>query len=461
MPHIDRWIIVGGGASGLAAAFFLKQLGIDSVILERDSAIGGRMSTVRLGDRVLDCGGKNIGRQYTLFRRFAAALGTHPLEPFGLNSSQVVNDRVRTFDGGSRWQTMTTLARGLSAQDVIRFGRLLWRVRRDAASGYLGSSCSRTLARRYDARPVNQYFSPAFCERIIRPMSVRMNGAEPDEIYMGTLTSNVRMILDTYEQFTHGLAPLFSAFLAHHDVRLNTITEGLLVERGRIAGVQVRNADGTTEQLHGAGVILATPAHAAAALTTPLLPGLAGQLKSVAYYPVTLVLAEYSRPIFSPAVRAFVFGSGEALSNAGAYGVNDLNLVRYTFSGRSSRAITDSTDDEALLARAEKTLSKYVAVDDGWRRRFVAKRFNPGLCAYTPHHATFVDRINREAQQVAGLYLTGDYIQGASIEACFRSASACADRLARQERLPAPAGARLWHVTDNAALTGCGRRTVA
>jgi oxygen-dependent protoporphyrinogen oxidase len=461
MPQVDRWIIVGGGASGLASAYFLKQLGIDSVIVERDGAIGGRMSTVRLGDRVLDCGGKNIGRQYTLFREFAASLGTHPLEPFGLNSSQAVNDRVTTFDGGARWRTMAGLAQGLPVRDVIRFGHLLWRVKRDRTSGYLGSSYARALARRYDARPVNRYFSPAFCDRFVRPMTVRMNGAEPDEIYMGTLTSNVRMILDTYEQFTYGLAPLFSAFLAQHDVRLNTITEELLVEGDRVTGVQVRNADGTTSELHGTGVILATPAHAAAALTTPVLPALAEQLKSVAYYPVTLVLAEYDRPIFSSTVRAFVFGSGEALSNAGAYGVNDLNLVRYTFSGRPSRAITDSTDEEALVARAEATLSKYVAVDGRWRRRFVAKRFNPGLCAYAPHHGTFIDRITREAQQVAGLYLAGDYIQGASIEACFRSAFACVHHLASQEQLSAPAGARLWHVTDNPALARCGSRIVA
>ena len=39
----DRWIIVGGGASGLAAAFFLRQLGIQSLIVERDEALGGRM----------------------------------------------------------------------------------------------------------------------------------------------------------------------------------------------------------------------------------------------------------------------------------------------------------------------------------------------------------------------------------------------------------------------------------
>ena len=461
MSRIDQWIIVGGGASGLASAFFLKLLGLDSVIVERDSTIGGRMGTVRLGDRVLDCGGKNIGRQYALFRQFAASLGTHPLEHFGLNSSQAVGDRVKTFDGGARWRTLAGLVRGLSAKDVITFGHLLWRVTSDPASGYLGSPCSRTLGERYDASPANRYFSRAFCERIIRPMTVRMNGAEPDEIYLGTLTSNVRMLLDTYEQFTHGLAPLLNAVHARFDVRLNTAAESLIEERGRITGVQIRNADGTTSELRGAGVILATPASAAAALTAPIVPGLAEQLRAVTYYPVTLVLAEYDRAIFDSAVRAFVFDGREALSNAGAYGIDDLNLVRYTFSGRSSRAIADSTDAEALLGLAEATLARHVTIDRRWRRRFVAKRFSPGLCAYTPYHGTFIDGVNREAQRVAGLHVTGDYIQGASIEACFRAASACAHQLVKQERLPAPASARLCRVTDTPTLATCGSRIVA
>jgi len=72
MSRTDQWIIVGGGASGLATAFFLKQLGLDSEIVERESTVGGRMGTVELGGRSLDCGGKNIGRQYKLFRQFAA-----------------------------------------------------------------------------------------------------------------------------------------------------------------------------------------------------------------------------------------------------------------------------------------------------------------------------------------------------------------------------------------------------
>jgi oxygen-dependent protoporphyrinogen oxidase len=259
-----------------------------------------------------------------------------------------------------------------------------------------------------------------------------MNGAEPDEIYMGNLTSNVRMLLDTYDQFTHGLGPLLGAVLARYDVRLNTATEEVLVNGGRATGVRVRCADGKTADLHGAGVILATPANIAAALTEPILPGLTRQLRSIAYYPVTLVIAEYEQPIFSSTLRAFVFDGHEAVSNAGAYGVNDLHLVRYTFSGRTFRRCTSEfTDADTLLRVGETALAKYIPVDPRRRRRFVVKRFSPGLCAYAPYHARFIDGVNHELEKVADLHLTGDYMQGASIEACFRSAAACARQLAR------------------------------
>jgi oxygen-dependent protoporphyrinogen oxidase len=432
MARSDRWIIVGGGASGLAAAFFLKRRGIESTIVERDSALGGRMGTVQLGDRSLDCGGKNIGRKYKLFRQFAASLGSYPFEYFGLNSSQAINGTVKTFEARARWRTLIDLTRGVAVKDVLRFGHLLWRVKAHEAAGYLGSPLSRALAARFDDRPASRYFSPEFCRRIIRPMSVRMNGAEPDEIYVGNLGSNLRMILDTYEQFAHGLAPLLRDVGQRYDIRLNTAVESLLVHGGRVSGVRVRALHGQATDVQGAGVILATPAPVSATLTESVLPGLATQLRSVSYYPVTLIVAEYHRPVFTSSVRAFVFGEDQIVSNAGAYGINDLNLVRYTFSGRTARqSMADDMDAEDLLKAGEDALGRYVTLDASWRRRFVARRFSPGLCAYAPHHARWLDRVSQELTAVTGLHLTGDYMQGASIEACFRAADACVHRLAQ------------------------------
>jgi len=428
MSGRDRWIIVGGGASGLAAAFFLRCRGVDSVIIERDRALGGRMGTATLGQRSLDFGGKNIGRRYKLFRRFAASLGTHPFEYFGLNSSQVIDGGVVTFEARARWKTFGDITRGVSARDMRRFGHVLLRVMAEEASGYLGSPLSRKLAKRFDDRPASEYFSSEFCRRVLRPMSVRMNGAEPDEVYLGNLGSNVGMILDSYEQLTHGLAPLLADARQQYEVRLEDTAESLILEGGRVVGVLMRDVSGTVTDLRGSGVILATPAGAAAALTERFSPALADQLRAIAYHPVTVIIAEYDRPVFTSTVRALTFEDDAVVSNAGVYGMSDLNVVRYTFSGRAARRCV-GIDPTELLQAGEAALSRHVPLDPAWRLRFAARSLSPGLCAYVPHHAQRIDDIHRELETIPGLSLTGDYFQGASIEACFRAASDCVARL--------------------------------
>ena len=54
-------------------------------------------------------------------------MGSHPLEYFGLNSSQVLHGKIRSFDAGSRWRSMLDLARGSSSKDMLRFANILLR----------------------------------------------------------------------------------------------------------------------------------------------------------------------------------------------------------------------------------------------------------------------------------------------------------------------------------------------
>ena len=426
----DTWIVVGGGASGMAAAFFLRQHGIDSEIVEKDDVIGGRMGALQLGDRWVDFGGKNVGKRYKLFREFVASLGPHEFEYFGLNSSQVRDGKIVTFDGTRRWRSLVSLARDATMRDVLRFAWLLWRVRSNEEDGYLGSEFFASIGRRHDLSPASSYFSGNFCRRVIRPMSVRMNGAEPDEIYVGNLGSNLRMILDSFDQLRNGLASLLDDFVKAYRVRLNTVVEHLLFRNGRVTGVRIRHENGSSEDLTCRGVILATPAWTSAELVAPFDFSLAEQLRRVSYYPVSLVLAEYDRPIFSPEIRALTFEEGEPLSNAGAYGVHDLHLVRYTFSGRSARRYMGSPDRAGeLLDLGEAALNRYVPVKKSERKRFRARHFDLGLCAYAPFQSDFMDALKNRACRIPGLHLTGDYIQGASLEACFRSANKCVEEL--------------------------------
>ncbi len=317
---------------------------------------------------------------------------------------------------------------------VLVFGRLVLRVKRREDDGYLSSPYFRKLGIRCGARPVSHFFSSEFCRRIIRPMSIRMNGAEPDEIYMGTLGSNIRMVLDSFDQLQEGVRPVLESFARGVKVHLGMQVQSLVADRGRIKAMRVVHKDGRIEDLGCAGAILATPAPIAARLLQDIAPALAQELKTVAYYPVMLVVAEYDREIFSSQVRALVFDEGEPISNAGAYGIDDLNLVRYTFSGRAARLLLqDSVEVEDLLQRGEEVLNRHITVNKNWRKAYVTRHFELGLCAYSPIQAAFLDRLRDSSREVKRLGLTGDYIEGASIEACFRAARSCAERAVQEE----------------------------
>jgi oxygen-dependent protoporphyrinogen oxidase len=423
--------------SGVAAAHRLAALGHNVELLERDDAVGGRCRPARLGDREIALGGKNIGRRYRLFREFTAAMGNNPYEYFGINSARIEDGRLRTFDGTRRLRSMLGLRHRMTARDAVRFAQVGLLVRSSEANRYLGSSAFAALGGAVDPT-LAEWFSPRFCRSILRSVTVRMNGAEPDEAHLGNFGTNAGMLLDSYDQLTRGMGPVLERFASTHAVLTGADVASLLVEDGQVRGVRVRHADGIVEARGYDGVVVATPAHAAAALLRDHDPGLAAELAAVRYFPAAVAVARYDRPVFSREVRALVFGPEEPLSNAGVYGVDDRETVRYTFSGRRARAEIERATPDELVGRAEELLGRYVPLDGAQREEVVFRRWPQAYCAYLPDHSRFLSRVRLGLTRLPGLELAGDYVCGASIEACFRSAreSALALHARNAERRP-------------------------
>jgi oxygen-dependent protoporphyrinogen oxidase len=428
---MSRYAVVGGGMSGMAVTWMLSRLGHDVELLERDAQLGGRSQSAALGERSVTLGGKNIGQRYTLFREFTAAHGDHAYEPFGINASPVVDGRVRTFDSSRRLRSFARFAEDMRPRDAIRLVTLASRTLANEDNRYLGSRYFARLGRRHDHRPAGAYFSASFARSVLRPMTVRMNGAEPDEVWLGNLGANLGMLFDSYDQLVNGTEPLVSEFRARHRVRTGVEVESIAFDAdGTVRGVEARTGDGRCETIAYDGVVLAIPAAAAARLVRELNAPLAAKLESVRYHPGAVVICEYDRELFSPQVRGLAFEAGMPLSNAGAYGVDERHIARYTFSGRAAREhVGAAFEPEALLDVAERQVAPHLPVQDARRRGFVARRWSAAYCAYVPDHASFRTAVGFLLGRNAGLHLTGDYLRGVSIEACFRAARDCAERI--------------------------------
>jgi oxygen-dependent protoporphyrinogen oxidase len=96
MKISTRVAIIGGGISGLATAWWLRQAGIDSVVLEREQAPGGTMQTIRDGEWMMELGPNSALETTPLFKQLFAEIG---IAGEVLNANRVSNRRYILRNG--------------------------------------------------------------------------------------------------------------------------------------------------------------------------------------------------------------------------------------------------------------------------------------------------------------------------------------------------------------------------
>lgn len=416
---MNKIAVIGGGVSGIATAFYLAQAGLDVDLYEANDVLGGRVACQKLGERWIDMGGKNIGQRYSHFRSFLDAIGPFEFEYFGLNSGQQVGNKIVALNKDrSTLHNLLQVSRRVGMRGIHHLMRAAYCIYQDRRQGFLNTPFFNRLADRYDKHPLSYYFSPKTHDFLLRVLTVRMNGAEPDECYLGNFGANLNLLMDNYEQLKSGMHSWLDAF-THCSKKINIHT-GCPVQSIACSGnrwvLQVANHAAEYDR-----VVLALPAQQAATLLAPVSPQVSALLREIRYYPVATAVAEYEHDVFTAQNRAMVFPVSSPLSNAGAYGTHDLNLVRYTFSGRAARtAFTQGLAETELIERAEKELSTFFNIAGNRRRRHAYRQIPEGLCAYSAFHHQRLRQI--QSSLPANIFLTGDYWRGVSIEACFQAA---------------------------------------
>jgi oxygen-dependent protoporphyrinogen oxidase len=431
-----RVAVIGGGISGIASAFFLRQRKLDVDLYESEENIGGRIGSEPLLDRWVDFGGKNIGRHYSQFRDFAKACNDPEFEYFGINTSQLVNGHVVGIskEGASRFNMLRMMSL-CGIDGVLKLYPHVKAIRNDRRQGVLASDYFREIANRHDHLTLAGYLKRRCVNHVIRPVTIRMNGAEPDECFPGNFGTNLALALDSYEQLKkgmHGLLDEFRVMDAPGSLRIlekHRVTSVLNEpDAGMVSVLYTHN--GTPGKACYDRVISALPAHRLASVLDRSRPEASTLLRQIRYYPVAVAIVKYRNEVFRKDRRAMVFDQSFPLSNAGAYGINDLDIVRYTFSGRVSRSVISGDSlPEKVISLGEQIAAPYFQIRENPREAFVYRYLPEGLCAYSSRHHQLLDRIDQEIGPIAGFGATGDYRRGASIEACFRAAGECVDKV--------------------------------
>lgn len=463
-----RVAVVGGGISGLAAAHRLVEqsravgMPIEVRLFESADRVGGVIRTEQENGFVLEAGPDSFLSEKPAALQLVERLGlagrlVGTREEFR-RTYVVRGGRLHALPDGfllmaptRLWPLLTTPL--FSWTGKLRMALDLLLPRGDGGDQSLADFVTRRLGREALERVAQPLVGGIYTAD---PRTLSLAATMPRFLEMERATRSVILTMWRQQraaaQRAAGSGPRWSLFLSF-DAGLQVLVDGLArrlpdstIQLGRpITSVERRGRgwrlDGTADC---DALVVATPAHAAAALLRPLDAVLAGELDGVPYASSATVTLAFDREQIPHPLDGFGFvvphAEGRALL-AGTFSSlkypgrapRGAMLVR-AFVGGALRPELVELDDAALVAAVRRELAELIGVTAEPRLTRIA-RWRQAMPQYQVGHLDRVARIRRRGADL-GIHLAGNAYEGVGIPDCIRSGEMAADavvaRLSRE-----------------------------
>ena len=443
-------IVVGGGIAGLAAALRCKDLGLTPLVLEASDRVGGRMTTDRIGDFVIDRGVTLPTRSFRRMRALARRFGLGPLM-HDIDFTLGICDgdgstrayRARHFEDIVLDRRLTPAARLAFIRtgfDLARFDGLLAHGDGDK-SAQLDTEDTLTYMRRFGAG------GEEMLRRVFGPGIRGAIGMELESCSRAVLFTVARNTMRPGFWNVHGGVDQIPETIARSfSVLRNTTAQRVHVGANDVE-VEVE-MDGGSRTLRARGAILAIPGQLAIAICDALPDWLAGPLRRTEYSRIVCAYVAWS-------TRASRECTGYAFEHAAPSDPASLELEHQRAAGACpdgaalfSVYFTDTPefrclamDDREIAARAIDAIRQTCGLCGGHELFVHVVRWEHGLARFSAGRFKEVAAVRaRLASWDQPLDICGDYLDGIASEGALRTGEQAAERLAR--RLKAPAGAQ-------------------
>jgi len=452
--------IIGGGISGLSAAYYLGQTGIPSTLIEARSRLGGVIRTETAEGCIVEGGPDS----FLSVKSAAMEL----IEELGL-AQEVIgsNDHLRkTFV--LRNGRLVPLPDGLQLMIPTRIvpmattGLVSWHTKLRMALEWFRSPAKETRPDRSVADFVADHYGREAVDYLTEPLLSGVYGGDPQQLSAASVLPRLFELEGRYGSLTRGALaerraaaeagsslPLFRSLRGGMQQLVDTLVSRIAttteivrgtaerIERGE-EGYRVRVA-GTP--LPAQAVVLACEAHRAAALAAGIDERLADMLAGVSYSSSMIVSLIFDRSAFPRPLAGFGFlvprrerSRLVACTSVGTkfpHRVPDgLVLLRCFLGGVGDPGVLDETD-EAAVRMATAELERIVGVRAGprfWR----VFRWPSSMAQYTVGHQARVAEIETRLASLAGLHVVGNAYHGIGIPDCIRMAKQVASRIAAE-----------------------------
>ncbi|HEX9012022.1 MAG TPA: protoporphyrinogen oxidase [Anaerolineaceae bacterium] len=458
--------IIGGGITGLAAAYRLQQASAPYVLFEASERLGGKILTEHVEGFVIEGGPDSVLAQKPWAVELARDLGLEA-ELIGTDPAQkqlYVVDRGRLVpmpDGvmliiPTRFMPFVTSPL-ITWPGKLRMGMdLVLPARRDDADESIGSFIRRRLgneALEKIAAPLLSGIHVSDPERqsllgtfprfrtvekqhgsLIRGMLAQRrvarasgNGHHPPQ--NGTYKSSV------FISMKNGLTSLVEGLTAALSGKIRTRCPVAAVWANPDGSFTLRLADGSLFQ--AGAVVLAAPAYASAELLSGFLPDLAQELSAIRYVSTATVSLGFARDEIGGLLRGSGFliprkenrqiSACTLTSNKFAHRAPEGQVLLRCFLGGPGREEIVSRGDEEIISTVRAELEDLLGLraEPSLARVYRWQHGNP---QYDVGHLERIRELNERCAQVPGLLLAGGAYEGVGVPDCIHQGQQAADR---------------------------------
>jgi protoporphyrinogen/coproporphyrinogen III oxidase len=426
MPSNDPVLIIGAGITGLGSGYYLKKLGIPSLVLESNSQVGGRAGFIKKGDQIFEIGGKNLNESWPHMKNLLMDLRIDEFEPQHRQANILIKNKLLQIPFKLGPLDIFNLVSILGIRGVMQLAKLMHFIKKNNKDINYQSNFMTELEKR-DNIPISKQFVRSLSLGPLRMFSIITGCAEPDETYFSNLVLNLRYQGKNFS-IRGSIIKLFQALENELNIRKNIKCTSIEIKSQRVTGVYLSGINGR-EYIPTANVIVALPAHQLERLIK-IPEEIINSIRKIRYFPVIIINAIYDRNVFSEKINSLMFSPEYHLSHCSANRHNKLDSVRFTLSGRKAREIMNEPNEKLILL-AEKEFNNIIPIS-AKRIDYHIQRHEPGVCAYGPQYSQIRKQILEYVQSIKGLEIAGDYLEGHNMEGCLTASYNAVERMILQ-----------------------------
>ncbi len=448
-------VIIGGGISGLSAAYYLTKAGIPATLIEKRPRLGGVIQTEYLQGCTLEAGPDSYLGVKPAATQLIREVGLED-QIIGSNDHLrityvVRNGRLVPLPDGLMMMVPTKIAPVLTTRlfgwgTKMRMG--LEYFRRPSKSGLRDRSVSEFIADHYGVESL---------EYLAEPLLSGVYGGDPARLSAASVLPRFVDLESKYGSLTRGVLTERARPAKGGGALFRTLKNGLSqlvakLETSITPNVRVLHAtadamDGHTEGyrilaggdwIQAKHVILACPAYDAAALIRAVDPELAQLLAEIEYTSSLTLSLGYNRsdlgylPGFGflvPKKERQRLVACTVVGNKFSHRVaEDKVVLRCFFGGASDEAVLNETDD-FIVHTAIEELQRITGISAKPMFHTIA-RWPRSMAQYTVGHQKRLTNIESRIAGLPGLHLAGNAYYGIGIPDCVRTGRDAAARIA-------------------------------